>query len=222
MADFSKFNWTFFHSAPVVAILRGLSAEACERVAEALSETGFTTLEVTINTPDVGQIISHLSRQFPSLNVGAGTVCTPDQLDEALTAGASFVVTPILDEEVITRCVTDRIPVFPGAYTPTEIYRAWNLGATAVKVFPASQLGVEYLKDIHGPLPQIKLVPTGGVSLENIASFFAAGVYGVGMGSSLLRSDLIAAGDYSSLKDHLRRVRAQLPQHSGGGAQEPT
>jgi 2-dehydro-3-deoxyphosphogluconate aldolase/(4S)-4-hydroxy-2-oxoglutarate aldolase len=206
----STFSWPAFHAAPVVAILRGQSLATCLEITKTLQKAGFATLEVTMNTPDVANIIAELNRQFPDFNVGAGTVCTPKELDTALEAGASFIVTPILDEEVVTTCVKCGIPVFPGAYTPTEIFKAWQLGASAVKVFPAGGLGVKYIKDLSGPLPQIKLMPTGGVSLSNIRAFFEAGVVGVGMGSSLLDKSLIAAGDFARLEQHLLTMRAQI------------
>lgn len=201
-----------FRQAPVVGIIRNQSAADCYRIAETMLQAGLYTLEVTMNTPNVTGIISELNRRFPELNVGAGTVCTPAELEMALAAGASFIVTPVLDEEVVATCVDRGIPIFPGAYTPTEIYRAWSLGATAVKVFPASQLGTKYIKDLSGPLPQIKLIPTGGVSLENITSFFEVGVAGVGMGSSLLDKKLIAAGDFDGLRKHFELIlEAVLP-----------
>ncbi|MEM9525321.1 MAG: bifunctional 4-hydroxy-2-oxoglutarate aldolase/2-dehydro-3-deoxy-phosphogluconate aldolase [Bacteroidota bacterium] len=207
----STFSWESFRSTPVVAILRGQPLTTCLKIAKTLQETGFFTLEVTMNTPQVATIISELRGRFPELNVGAGTVCTMSELEVALAAGAMFVVTPIIDEAVIRTCVERKIPVFPGAYTPTEIFHAWSLGADAVKVFPASQLGVQYIKDLSGPLPQIKLIPTGGVALENIASFFSAGVAGVGMGSSLLDKELIKREDYTSLRIHFARIKAALP-----------
>ncbi len=203
-----------FRQAPVVGIIRNQSAEDCYRIAETMLEAGLYTLEVTMNTPNVAGIITEVKRRFPELNVGAGTVCTPAELEQALAAGAGFIVTPILDEQVVTTCVGQEIPVFPGAYTPTEIYRAWRLGATAVKVFPASQLGTKYIKDLSGPLPQIKLIPTGGVSLQNIASFFEVGVAGVGMGSSLLNKALIAAGDYNGLRKHFEHILRAIPAKS--------
>jgi len=205
-----SFSWESFEAAPIVAILRGQSLDTCVKIAEALLSAGFATLEVTMNTPEVSNIISELHRRFPTLNVGAGTVCTSAELTIALEAGASFIVTPIIDESVITTCVEKGIPVFPGAYTPTEIFKAWSLGASAVKVFPASQLGVQYVKDLSGPLPQIKLVPTGGVSQANIRSFFAAGVAGVGMGSALLNKQLIAEGDFVGLAAHFRAIKEEI------------
>src|SRR5690606_18081736 len=104
----------------------------------------------------------------------------------ALDAGAQFVVTPITDEEVISACVERDIPIFPGAYTPTEIYKAWSLGASMVKVFPASKLGPDYIKEVLAPLQQIHLMPTGGVGLENMEAFYKAGAKGFGIGSQLI------------------------------------
>ncbi len=206
----SAFNWEAFYATPVVAILRGQPLDTCLNIAEALQATGFSTLEVTMNTPDAANIISELKMLFPDMNVGAGTVCNPTELDLALTAGASFIVTPILNEQVVRTCVDSGIPVFPGAYTPTEIYRAWSLGAAAVKVFPASQLGVKYLKDLQAPLPQIKLLPTGGVSLANIRTYLEAGVTGVGMGNSLLDKQLITNGNFTGLKAHFLAVKGEI------------
>lgn len=208
--DTSTFSWDVFNATPIVAILRGQPLATCLQIAEVLKAAGYGTLEVTMNTPDVAGIITAISDKFPELNVGAGTVCTSEELDVALAAGASFIVTPIINEAVIKSCVDRDIPIFPGAYTPTEIYQAWSLGASAVKVFPASQLGVRYIKDLSGPLPQIKLVPTGGVSIDNIAEFFAAGVSGVGMGSSLLDKKMIAAGDFSGLQAHFQAIKERM------------
>ena len=203
----TTFDWDAFAPTPVIAIIRGQPLKTCLGIAEALVAADFSYLEVTMNTPGVAEIIEQVCHRFPELHVGAGTVCTTDNLTTAIAAGARFVVTPVLAEAVVTDCVARGIPVFPGAYTPTEIYRAWQLGATAVKVFPAGELGPNYISDLSGPLPQIKLIPTGGVSLDNIAAFFAAGAVGVGMGSSLLDRNYLEAQDYSGLTAHFRRVR---------------
>ena len=203
----TDFDWDAFAPTPVIAIIRGQPLETCLGIAEALAAADFSYLEVTMNTPEVAEIIAQLCRRFPELHVGAGTVCSTDDLSTALDAGARFIVTPVLTEAVVTDCVARRVPVFPGAYTPTEIYRAWQLGATAVKVFPAGRLGPGYIKDLSGPLPQIKLIPTGGVSLNNIAAFFAAGAVGVGMGSSLLDERFLKTDDYQGLTAHFRRIR---------------
>lgn len=210
------FNWEAYARAPVIGIIRGTAPDSILHIAENYLESGLYTLEVTLNTPGALLAIENLRREFPDLNVGAGTVCTPDGLQDALAAGAQFIVTPVLQETVVATAVREGVPVFPGTYTPTEIYKAWSLGAAAVKVFPATQLGPQYLRDVSAPLDDIKLLPTGGVSLENIKSFFEAGAFGVGMGSSLLRKDLIEAGEFGKLKEHFRAVRDAIAGYIPG------
>jgi 2-dehydro-3-deoxyphosphogluconate aldolase/(4S)-4-hydroxy-2-oxoglutarate aldolase len=136
------------------------------------------------------------------LNIGAGTVCTEQELESALNAGAQFIVTPIINEAVIRSCVAKGIPIFPGAFTPTEIYNAWSLGATMVKIFPNSVLGADYIKDVKAPLNKIKLVPTGGVSLDNILEYKKAGADGYGMASHLFDKKLIQEKNWDGLKAH--------------------
>ncbi|MEL7163109.1 MAG: bifunctional 4-hydroxy-2-oxoglutarate aldolase/2-dehydro-3-deoxy-phosphogluconate aldolase [Bacteroidota bacterium] len=210
----APFSRDKFLRAPIVGIARGLPTTVLLHAANALREAGLFTLEVTMNSPEVVASIRTLRDEFPELNVGAGTVCHAADLVRAVDAGAQFIVTPIVAEAVITGAVERRIPVFPGAYTPTEIYRAASLGAEAVKVFPAGQLGVGYLKNVAAPLDQIRLLPTGGVNLDNIASFFAAGAVGVGMGSSLLDKSLIAKEDFAGLTRHCERVLAAIPSRA--------
>ncbi|MDA3929118.1 MAG: bifunctional 4-hydroxy-2-oxoglutarate aldolase/2-dehydro-3-deoxy-phosphogluconate aldolase [Prolixibacteraceae bacterium] len=165
-------------------------------------KAGLNTLEITMNSFNAVEMISFLANNYPQLNIGAGTVCDMSELIEALDAGASFIVTPILNEEVIDFCVNNSIPIFPGAMTPTEIYKAWKLGATAVKIFPNVFFGPNYIKEIRGPLNQIKLLPTGGISLTNIEEFFKNGASGVGMGASLFDKELIESNNYNGLYHH--------------------
>ena len=200
-----------FEKTPVVAILRRYDTDTVLWIAEAYQEAGFTCLEITMNTDGAPEIISSLRSKFPDLKIGAGTVCDRKDLEKAIEAGAQFIVTPILDEQVIKHCVTLALPIFPGAYTPTEIYKAWAWGATAVKVFPASQLGVAYIKDVLAPLNHLKLLPTGGVSKENIAAYFKAGAKGVGMGSSLLPKELIDKRDKEGIILHLQELKSLIP-----------
>lgn len=207
MKQATAFQWERFEEAPIVGILRGMQPEVVRQIAKVFQSAGLSTLEVTMNTAGAPKIIARLRKEFPNLNIGAGTVCTLTDLQTAIAAGAQFIVTPILDEEVIRTAAGQHIPVFPGAYSPTEIYRAWAAGASAVKVFPATRLGPQYLKDVAGPLPQIKLLPTGGVSAANIGTFFAAGAFGVGMGSSLFDKQLIGMGDLAGLKDHFLTIK---------------
>ena len=210
MQNSTSFSWERYHQSPVIGILRGIQGNTVNNIAQTCLDTGFCTLEVTMNTEGATGLITALRRDFPGLNIGAGTVCNMTDLQLAIDAGAQFIVTPILDEEVVKTCVGMGIPVFPGAYTPTEIFRAWSCGASAVKVFPATQLGVSFIKDILAPLNQIRLLPTGGVSLQNIRSFFEAGVFGVGMGSAMLDKKLIDAGDFEGLKRHLLDIKAEI------------
>jgi len=210
MQNNKSFDWDKFSHTPIVAILRGYDLETIQSIARSYSAAGFYALEVTMNTVGAAEIIDLLQKEFDALSIGAGTVCTMPDLEAALAAGAQFIVTPILDEQIVQHCVQENIPVFPGAYTPTEIYRAWSAGASAVKVFPAAQLGAKYIKDVLAPLNEIRLLPTGGVSLENIGDYFEAGAAGVGMGSSLLDKKLIEREDYDGLKDHFLKLAEQI------------
>ncbi len=210
MSTLSKIFFEKFEKAPVVGILRGHNLDTCRKIADCFLKVGLYTLEVTMNTEGVDEIISTLAKEYPQMNVGAGTVLDTKGLQKALDAGAQFMVTPIVDKEVIKACVAQGIPVFPGAYTPTEIYGAWAMGASAVKVFPATQLGTTFIKDVLAPLNEVKLLPTGGVSLDNIRSFFEVGVVGVGMGSSLINKELVKTKNWEALTRHLAAVKKQI------------
>jgi len=210
MSNKELFSWELYKKAPIVGIVRGVSMEVMRDIATVYLRAGLHTIEITMNTPGATEMISNLRSEFQNLNVGAGTVCNMEDYNMAVKAGAQFIVTPIVDEAVIRSAVGQNIPIFPGAYSPTEIYKAWSLGASAVKIFPATQLGVQFIKDISAPLNQIKLLPTGGVSLNNIKSFFEAGAVGVGMGSSLFDKKLIEEGDFEGLADHFSKVRMEI------------
>ena len=204
------FSWDLYKTMPIVGIIRGQSMQRVRWIAEICQQEGFNTLEVTLNTENAGQIIAAIRTEFPDMNVGAGTVCNMDDLNLALEAGAQFIVTPIIDEKVISTTVERGIPIFPGAYTPSEIYRAWQLGASAVKVFPASQLGTQYIKEVLAPLDQVKLLPTGGVSIQNIRSFFQVGAFGVGMGSALFNKEMVNTGDTEAFQEHLQKFKQEV------------
>ncbi|WP_253764347.1 bifunctional 4-hydroxy-2-oxoglutarate aldolase/2-dehydro-3-deoxy-phosphogluconate aldolase [Flammeovirga sp. SJP92] len=208
MCKIKEFSWTKFHEAPIVGILRGIDEATINRVIPIYIEAGLSTIEVTLNTPNALAFISKLSEAYPELNVGAGTVCDMSDLDKALEAGSQFIVTPIVDQEVIAKCKSLDIPIFSGALTPTEIYTAWKAGATAVKIFPCSKFGAGYIKDIKAPLNEIKVLPTGGVDSDNIQSFFKAGAYGVGMGGSLFPKDLLAEGKEAELLAHFKALKS--------------
>lgn len=210
MKERNQFSWQSFRTTPVIGIIRNLSSEIVEEVVPLCKKAGLATLEITMNTHDAPQIIQSLSLQYPDLNIGAGTVLEMDDLENALDAGASFIVTPVLNEEVINYCVRNDIPIFPGALTPTEVYKAWKWGASAVKVFPAIQLGAAYLKELKAPLGEINLLPTGGVSFDNIESFFQAGAFGVGMGGALFNKSLLLKRDFEKLYLHFEKVVSRI------------
>ena len=204
------YKQVLFDKMPVVGILRNVPLNVIEAILPYYKKAGFTTLEITMNSENVCEIISRLSEDNPDMNIGAGTVCTMADLKKALDAGASFIVTPILDTAVVIYCKEHTIPIFPGAYTPLEIYTADKLGATAVKIFPATQLGAGYIQEVLASLSHLKLLPTGGVSVENIASFFKSGAVGVGMGGSLFDKILIANEDYDGLYRHFKAIAEKV------------
>lgn len=210
----NQFSWQSFKNTPVIGIIRSLSFEIIEKIVPLYQKAGLATLEITMNTDDAPQIIQNLSLQYAGLNIGAGTVLEMPDLERALDAGASFIVTPVLNEEIITYCARNEIPVFPGALTPTEVYKAWKLGASAVKVFPAIRFGAAYLKELKAPLNKINLLPTGGVSLENMETFFEAGAMGVGMGSTLFDKNLLLKRDFERLYLHFENVVSSVKSFS--------
>lgn len=196
----TSFSWDLFNKIPIIGIMRNLPSKRMVTVTSLFEKSGFTNLEITLNSPKAFEAIAELSKLFGNkINVGAGTVCSIEQLDLALSAGASFIVTPIVNEEIIRKCNFLKIPVFPGAFTPTEIYKADALGAAMVKVFPAAQLGPHYIKELLGPFPELKLLPTGGITLDNIGPFKKAGAKGLGIGSQLFPREIIQQEKWKKL-----------------------
>jgi 2-dehydro-3-deoxyphosphogluconate aldolase/(4S)-4-hydroxy-2-oxoglutarate aldolase len=197
------FSWEKFEIIPIVGIVRGITMEDFKQILPVYVKSGLTTIEITMNTSDADSLIRYAVKEYSGkLNVGAGTVCSLSDLENALDYGAQFIVTPIVNEEVIKSCVSSKIPIFPGALTPSEIYRAWDWGASIVKIYPAGNLGANYIKDVKAPLNTIKMMPTGGISISNIQSFLDAGVDGFGIGSPLFDKRLIDAKDWDALESH--------------------
>jgi 2-dehydro-3-deoxyphosphogluconate aldolase/(4S)-4-hydroxy-2-oxoglutarate aldolase len=194
------FSWNSFNAMPVIGIMRNFSMADIEDILPTYAASGLNTIEVTMNSPDAVESITMAIKNYgDSLNIGAGTVCTEKDLEIALNAGAQFIVTPIVNLQIIERCRQSGIPIFAGAYSPTEIFTAWNAGADMVKVFPMVGNAIEYIKAVRGPLPQIKLLPTGGVNLQNCTSFFEAGASGIGIGGQLFDKDYISKKDWPAL-----------------------
>lgn len=204
-----------FLTLPLVGIIRGCADEHLPHVIEAVRKGGMLNLEITMNSPGAErQIREAVSSSKGQLNIGAGTVTSLKLLDRALAAGASFIVTPVLVPEVIIKCVEGAIPVFPGAFTPTEIHRAWELGATMVKVFPAEFGGPQFVRGIKAPFPEVQLMPTGGVDLSTIADFLHAGASGFGIGSPLFRKDRIDSMDWPWIQDQVSAFVNIYRQHT--------
>jgi 2-dehydro-3-deoxyphosphogluconate aldolase/(4S)-4-hydroxy-2-oxoglutarate aldolase len=164
-----------------------------------------------MNTPGAEEMIRTAMEEYGDhLNIGAGTVCTTRELATALDAGAAFIVTPVVDKTVIRRCARKGVPVFPGAYTPTEIFTAVKYGADIVKIFPATALGPAFIRNLQGPLPHIRLLPTGGIDLDNCIDFLAAGAAGLGIGNKLFDTALIKAGQWPLLEQKFRQYADRI------------
>lgn len=190
----------------VVAVIRMTDAERLKDVISAINAGGVRGIEITMTVPNAVKIIAEVAPRVPSgVLVGAGTVVDAATADAVIDAGATFVVGPVLSMPVIETAKRRGIAVMPGCYSPTEILAGWRAGADIIKVFPATSLGPKYFKDIRGPLPDIKLMPTGGVSVENAGEWIKAGAVAVGIGTDLLDKKMIDSGDF----DGLRR-RAEL------------
>lgn len=185
----------------VIPVVRAASAEEAVAVAEAISEGGIPVLEITMTVPGAVTVIADLSERYgDQVLVGAGTVLDPETAGKCIKAGAQFIVSPALNLETIERCNREWIAIFPGALTPTEVVTAWQAGADAVKVFPCSAVGgPKYLRALKAPLPQIRLVPTGGVSLTTAKDFIAAGAWVLGVGADLVNTKAIRSGDRESV-----------------------
>jgi 2-dehydro-3-deoxyphosphogluconate aldolase/(4S)-4-hydroxy-2-oxoglutarate aldolase len=192
-----QFSQQKFQELPIIGILRGFSMPQLQQIVSASLRGGLKNVEITMNTRDAAeQIREAIALAGKEMNIGAGTVLNGKLLDEALAAGASFIVTPTVQAEVIAECVRQKIPIFPGAFTPTEILRAWELGATMVKIFPAETLGPAYIRAVKAPLPHIKLLPTGGVDLKTLPAFRKAGAEAFGIGSPLFDKTRIESADW--------------------------
>jgi 2-dehydro-3-deoxyphosphogluconate aldolase/(4S)-4-hydroxy-2-oxoglutarate aldolase len=193
----------------IVAIVRGVEEQHIVSVAEALLQGGVTVMEVTLNTPGALRMIGQLQHKFGNdMYIGAGTVLDLDDAERAVDAGASFLVTPNMDEEVIRWSKQQNIPIFPGALTPTEIVKAWKAGATAVKVFPSASLGLTYIKELMGPLNHIPMMAVGGVTEEKIREFLQMGCYGLGIGGSLINLKEIQAGNFRWITEKAAKLIA--------------
>ena len=191
----------------IVAIIRANSSNELIEAAAAIQTGGVDVIEITMTTPDALQVIGDVAARLgDAVLIGVGSVLDAETARAAMLAGAEFVVSPVTKPDVIEICNRYGKVVIPGAFTPTEILSAWETGADYVKIFPSSGVGFSYIKDIKAPLPQIPLIPTGGINADNAAEFIKAGAAALGVGSALVSSDLIESGDFAMLTERAKKL----------------
>lgn len=184
---------------PVVAVMRAHHAREYAPVIEALVRGGVRSIELTLSTQGVFEELPRLKERFgPDAEIGVGTITTVDQALQALDCGADYLVTPAMVTAVVSAAVERDIPVFPGGLTPTELLAGWNAGATAVKLFPASAVGIGYVDQLRGPFPKMRIVPSGGIGIDDAPAWIAAGALAVSLGGPLLR-DAFSGGSLTEL-----------------------
>lgn len=199
-----------FELAPVIGILRGVTEESLQGVAEASIAGGLRFLEITLNTPNSYRLIEKAIERHTELTIGAGTVLTVEDAEKAFDSGAQFIVAPDFDEGVAAFCLKNKLAYFPGALTPTEIQRAWKSGATMVKVFPASQMGPDYIKQVKGPFNNVKLVAVGGVKPGNIQNYFDAGADAVALGGSIYSLERMENRKFSDIQKDIEEFMFEV------------
>lgn len=194
------------HRSGIVAVIRAASGESLCDVAETLVAGGVEVMEVTFTVPRAHKVLEQVAERLgDKILLGAGTVLDAETARVALLSGAEFIVAPTLNLDVIRLCRRYDKLVMPGAFSPTEVLTAWEAGADIVKVFPSDITGPAYLKALAGPLPQIRLMPTGGVTLETAPAFLRSGAYALGVGSSLVDPKAVAAGQLQSIEQLARQ-----------------
>ena len=197
-------------SCGAAAVIRMKEVDKLLKVVDAIYSGGLNVIEITMTVPNAIQVIESVVKEVNNdVIVGVGSVLNKEMTQNAIDAGAKFVVSPILKREIIDVTHQNKLPVFPGAFTPTEIQTAYEWGADIVKVFPADVVGMKYFKSIKAPLPHLKLMPTGGVTISNAGEWLRNGAVAVGIGSALLDKNAIMNGDYSKLKEN-----AEILMHS--------
>ncbi|WAA64985.1 bifunctional 4-hydroxy-2-oxoglutarate aldolase/2-dehydro-3-deoxy-phosphogluconate aldolase [Microbacterium oxydans] len=202
----------------LVAILRGTDVDATVAAARTLLDAGVLTLEIALTLPDAEEAIAQVVQDAPvEALIGAGTVLDEADVERAVAAGAQFLVTPTLTASV-PYAIAQGIGVLPGVYTPTEIQRGHDLGSAAVKLFPASALGPGFLRAVRDPFPAARIIPVGGVSVDTVGEYLAAGAFGIGVGGPLVGDAATPGGDLDALagraRSFVRAVRADGPAHA--------
>jgi 2-dehydro-3-deoxyphosphogluconate aldolase/(4S)-4-hydroxy-2-oxoglutarate aldolase len=198
-----------FKKLPILGILRCSGTVPVEELVEAIVSSGLETIEIAMNSDSADSLIKRSVKAAKGrLMIGAGTVLNVDTLKLALDAGATFIVSPTLVEDVAEYCVKHIVPVFPGALTPQEVYNAWRLGATMVKVFPAAMFGPSYIKEIKGPFSDIELLACGGITPGNIKAYFASGAGAVAFGGSIFKKSSLDKKEFALIERSIKELIA--------------
>lgn len=195
----------------VIAVIRTTQMEQARQMAHAVAAGGMKMIEITWNSDRAAALITQLRAELPDCTIGTGTLLNLEQLTEAISAGAQFLFTPHVNQNMIQRAVNLGIPIIPGALTPSEIVAAWQSGASCVKVFPVAAVGgAEYIRSLQGPLGHIPLIPTGGVTLENAPEFLNAGAIAVGMSGQLFPPQLVSSSNWQAITQQVQQLQQKL------------
>jgi 2-dehydro-3-deoxyphosphogluconate aldolase / (4S)-4-hydroxy-2-oxoglutarate aldolase len=198
---------------PTIAVIRARDMELALAMAVAVAKGGVEAIEVTANSDRPWETIAKLREILPDCWIGAGTVVSLSDLHEAIAAGAEYAFSPHVDAKLIETAIAREIAAIPGALTPTEAMAAWRLGATAVKIFPVNCVGgVEYIKALRAPLPDIPLIPTGGVGIDNAAAYLRAGAIAIGIAGDLFPAEAIAARNWEAITDRAKLLTNSIVQ----------
>lgn len=192
----------------VFAVLRLKNTERIDRIVEAIVAGGITTIEITMNSQNAEECLYRVAKQFPDCLVGAGTVIGVESAARAIESGAKFLVSPVTDLDMLAVAQQIGLVSMAGALTPTEAWQAWQAGADFVKLFPLKGLGPDYVRSIRGPLPDIRYVPTNGVTFDNVTEWFDAGAAAVGVGTPLISDKDVESGDLSAITERAKRIVA--------------
>lgn len=207
----NQFWLTLLQQHRFIAVIRSPWLSLGHKMAQAVALGGLSLIEITWNSERAPELISQLRTELPHCIIGTGTLLNLEQLEQAIEAGAQFLFTPHVNLTLIAAAVKAGVPIVPGALTPTEIVTAWEAGANCIKVFPIQAMGgASYIKALQGPLGNIPLIPTGGVSLENAQEFLKAGAIAVGLSGELFPKALIATEDWKAIAQRARTLREQL------------
>ncbi|XGV99901.1 MAG: bifunctional 4-hydroxy-2-oxoglutarate aldolase/2-dehydro-3-deoxy-phosphogluconate aldolase [Leptolyngbya sp. BL-A-14] len=213
---------TLLHQYRAIAVIRAPQFEVGYQMAKAAAAGGMRLIEITWNSDRASELIHKLRLQLPDCTIGTGTILNEDQLQAAIAAGAQFLFTPHIAPNLIESAVSQGVPIIPGALSPTEIVSAWQAGASSVKVFPVQSLGgAAYIQSLQGPLGQIPLIPTGGVTVENAQAFLAAGAIAVGLSGNLFPKEAVVTENWDMIARRADTLMTRLKSQNDGEESAP-